>query len=122
MKGLARLKRPIGCFLVNDVFAKDVLKWKDTDIGDAAKTDQYYNGLTTGKILGIRALFTIKREIVPDNVMWIFSTEEFLGKFFVMQEPTVFIKHEADLVQFWTYECVGVGIGNTLSVIKVTFL
>lgn len=121
LKALPKLKRPTGCVLMNDVTAKEVLKWPDTDIGDAAATDQYYNGLTSGKMLGIRCLFTIKREIVPDNVTYIFSTEDFLGKFFTLLEPTVYIKHEADMLQFWVYEVLGIGIGNTKSVIKVTY-
>jgi len=121
MKALPKMKLPNGCILMNDVTSKDILKWEDTDIGDAALTEQYYNGLTTGKIMGIRTLFTIKREIIPDNVMYFFTTEDFLGKFFIMLEPTVYIKHEADLLQFWLYECIAIAIGNTKGVVKVTF-
>ncbi len=122
LKALPRLKKPIGCLLFNTIFAKDILKWPDTYVGDAAVTDQYYNGLTSGKLFGIRTITTIKREIVPDNVMYIFSTEDYLGKFFTLTEPTVYMDLKADMLTFWVYEVIGIGIGNTEAVIKVTFL
>jgi hypothetical protein len=121
LKFLAKLKRPTGCMLMNDVTSKELLKWDSVDIGDAAVTDQYYKGLTVGTIHGIKALFTIKRELVPDDVIYFFSTEDFLGKFFILQDATVYIKHEADMLEFFVYESIGIGVGNTKSVIRVTY-
>lgn len=121
LKYLPKLKRPTGCMLMNDVTSKELLKWDSIDIGDVAVTDQYYKGLTVGTVFGIKALFTIKREIVPDDVIYFFSTEDFLGKFFILQDATVYIKHEADMLEFFTYESIGIGLGNTKSVIRVTY-
>jgi len=121
LKFLPKLKRPTGCMLMNDVTSKELLKWDSVDIGDAAVTDQYYKGLTVGTVFGIKALFTIKREIVPDDVIYFFSTEDFLGKFFILQDATVYIKHEADMLEFFAYESIGIGLGNTKSVIRVTY-
>ena len=122
LKALPTARMPIGCLVMNDVTAKEILKWDDTHVGDAVVSDHYYNGVTSGKLLGIKTIFTIKNDIIPDNVVWQFTTEDFLGKFFILLEPTVYIKTEADMLTFWIYESIGIGIGNTRGVIRTTFL
>lgn len=42
-----------------------------------------------------------------------FAPETYLGQFYSLQEPTVFLKSEADMISFKTYEAIGIGIGNT---------
>jgi hypothetical protein len=121
LKALPKLKRPIGCMLMNDVTAKELLKWDSIDVGDAVVSDQYYKGLTVSTVFGIKSLFTIKREIIPDDKIYFFSTEDFLGKFFILQDATVYIKHEADFLEFFTYESIGIGIGNTKSMIRFEY-
>ena len=114
--------KPIGVVLMNDAMGKEFLKWPATSIGDAAATDQYLKGITTGTVFGYKVLFTIKNDLVPMNRIYIFSTEDFLGKMFLLQDATVYIKHEMDIVAFTCYESVGVGIGNTNSVVRATFV
>ena len=41
-----------------------------------------------------------------------FAPEAYLGQFYSLQEPTVFLKSEADMISFKTYESIGIGIGN----------
>ena len=121
LKFLPKLRRPIGCMLMSDVTAKELLKWDAVDVGDAVASDQYYKGLVTGTVFGIKALFTIKNDLVPDNFIYFYSTEDFLGKFYVLQDATVYIKHEADMLEFFTYESIGIGVGNTKSIIRVEY-
>ena len=45
--------------------------------------------------------------------IFVFAPENYLGQFFSLIEPTVFVKTEADVIEFQTYELVGLGIGNT---------
>ena len=42
-----------------------------------------------------------------------FAPEQYLGQMYSLQEPSVYLKAEADMISFKTYESVGVGIGNT---------
>jgi hypothetical protein len=121
LKMLPALRIPIGCLLMNDVTAKELLKFSSEEIGHAATTDQYYKGLTSGQYFGHKVLFTIKRDIVKDGVVYQFGTEDFLGKFFILQDATVYIKHEADMIEFFTYESIGIGIGNSRAMAKGTF-
>jgi hypothetical protein len=121
LKMLPAMRIPLGCMLMNDVTAKELLKFTSEEVGHAATTDQYYKGLTSGQIFGVKTLFTIKRDIVRDGLVYFFGTEDFLGKFFVLQDATVYIKHEADMIEFYTYESIGIGIGNSRAMAKGTF-
>lgn len=46
------------------------------------------------------------------DMIGIFAPEGYLGQFYSLQEPTVFLKNEADMLEFQVYESVGIGLGN----------
>jgi hypothetical protein len=120
-KVLARVKLPNGCMLMNSSTEKEILKFPATSIGDTVASKRHLDGFQEGKVHGIRTLVTIKRDLVPDNVVYFFAPEEFLGKFFVLQDATFYIEHKGHNVMFYTYESIGVGIANVNAVAKVTF-
>jgi len=41
--------------------------------------------------------------------------------FFLLQDATLYIKQEADIIEFWSYAAPGIGIGNTLAMQRVDF-
>jgi hypothetical protein len=118
---LPTLRKPFGVAVLNAATAIRLLKFQANDIGNAAATEQYYKGLTTGTLWGRKILVTIKNDLIPDNVMWMFSTPEFLGKFFIMQDATTFIKHEADFIEWYTYEALGMGFGTEDAIVRADF-
>lgn len=118
---MAKVK-PLGCVLMNSAMGKEFLKWPATSIGDTVASDQYLKGVTTGTVYGIKTIFTIKRDLVPDNVIYLFATEDFIGKFFILQDATVYIKNEADMLEFFSYSSIGIGIGNSNSFVRCTFV
>lgn len=120
-KVLARAKLPNGCMLMNTSTEKELLKFPATSLGDAVASKRHLDGFQEGKIHGIRTLVTIKRELVPDNVIYFFAPEEFLGKFFVLQDATFYIENKGHNVDFYSYESIGVGLANVNAVAKVTF-
>jgi hypothetical protein len=48
-----------------------------------------------------------------------FAPENFLGNFFLLQDATLFIKQEADMIFFHSYAAPGIGIGNTAAMCRV---
>jgi hypothetical protein len=121
MKALPNLQIGNAKILFNEATGKEFLKWDTTDIGYEMTTYHYKSGLGEGKIMGIPFISTIKNDIVDDNVVWFFGPEDFLGKFFTLQEATVFMKSEGPFIEFFTYKCLGMGIFNTKAVIRATF-
>lgn len=71
--------------------------------------------ITTNKhdILSSTGTGTAETASTYGDMVYVFAPENYLGQFFSMQEPTVFIKTEADTIEFQTYEYVGLGLGNT---------
>ena len=120
-KALRKLKMPLGVSLMSQSTAEDILKWDANDIGDGAATVQYEKGLVQSTIFGGKVIYTIKNDIVPDGTIYHFATEPFLGKFFFLQDATVYIKHERDIIMFDAYEVLGIGIGNDKGIIKTVF-
>ena len=72
------------------------------------------------KLWGIPVITTIKNDIIPNNEFWLFGPENYLGNFYLLQDATLFIKQEADIIEFWSYSAPGIGIGNDLAMTKVT--
>ena len=97
------------------------LKLKTEDIGYKHQEDRFSRGVTgEDTFLGYPVVKTIKSSIIPENVIYFFAPQEYFCKFFLLQDATLFLKTEADMVTFHTYEAPGFAIGNTKGVVKMT--
>jgi len=136
-QALIAAKKPIGKMLMSKSLFYEALSLPQNTIGFEALTRQYDQGVE-GKdnLWGIPVVTTIKSEklstttvgsdtydlsgagltgenIVYKNEVFLFAPENWLGNFFLLQDATLFIKTEADLIQFWSYSAPGIGIGQT---------
>lgn len=81
--------------------------------------NEHFNGQDMRQAFGFEIIPTNKLDLMSSNgtiqgdMIAIFAPESYLGQFYSLQEPTVFLKTEQDMIEFTTYESVGVGIGNT---------
>lgn len=114
-------KLPIGKMLMSKTTFMEALKFDYTDVGNDIVSRHYDKGLEgEDKLFGVPVITTIKNDIVPDNTIYLFAPENYLGNFFLLQDATLFIKQEADMIEFWSYSSPGIGIGNTKGVIKLS--
>jgi len=114
-------KLPIGKMLMSKTTFMEALKFDHTEVGNDIVSRHYDNGLEgEDKLFGVPVITTIKNDIIPDNVIYLFAPENYLGNFFLLQDATLFIKQEADMIEFWSYSSPGIGIGNTKGVIKLS--
>jgi hypothetical protein len=114
-------KLPIGKMLMSKTTFMEALKFDYTDVGNDIVSRHYDKGLEgEDKLFGVPVVTTIKNDIIPDNVIYLFAPENYLGNFFLLQDATLFIKQEADMIEFWSYSSPGIGIGNTKGVIKLS--
>ncbi|HPY31123.1 MAG TPA: hypothetical protein PLT00_12695 [Verrucomicrobiota bacterium] len=70
-----------GVILMNRRTAKEFLKFNRSEIGGSLAQDMFKQGLTAlqeATIFGVKHVFTIKRNLVPDNVIYIFTEPGFL--------------------------------------------
>jgi len=121
LQGLAGLKLPCGCVLMHEKTRLSSLGLKTDEIGYKAQDARFASGLTDeNSFMGYPVVTTLKTDLVAENVLYFFAPEEYLGKFYLLQDATLFIKTEADMYTFHTYEAPGIGIGNTNAAYKVT--
>lgn len=89
---------------------------KSVVIGDIATSDLFRGGDQTN-FYGFDLIVTNKSDILTSgnaagDQVGVFAPEQYLGQFYALQEPTVFLKTEKDMVEFSAYEAIGIGIGN----------
>jgi hypothetical protein len=114
-----------GIFLMNRRTAKEFLKFNRSEIGGDLAQDLFKQGLTAlqeATIFGAKHIFTIKRDLVPDFVVYLFTEPGFLGKFYTLQEVTMYVEKKKDILRFSARETISVTVANVAGVSKVTFL
>jgi hypothetical protein len=110
-----------GVMLMNNVTADDFVKMSRSEVGGDLAQEMFVNGLPSKTLLGVKPIYTIKRDLVPDGVIYLFSSEEFFGKYYRLQPLTVFMKNEAYFLEYFQYMNLSLAIGNVKGVVKVDF-
>jgi hypothetical protein len=107
--------------LMNVNTALEFAKFQHDEFGGPGAQDLLKSGVTSAEWFGRKFIFTLKDDIVEDGVMWMFAAPEFLGKFYELDAPTMFVDKHAFLIEFFVYSCVGSAIGNPFGVAKVKY-
>jgi hypothetical protein len=107
--------------LMNDVTAQDWLKLDRNAVGGDLSEEFFRNGLTTDTFLGVKAIFTIKDDLVPDDYVYFFAAPEFLGKCFYLSDWTMYMKKEAYFVEMFSYWLGGFAFGNVAGMALARF-
>ena len=138
---LIAAKKPIGKMVMSKHMFYEALDLPDSEIGFEALTRQYDQGVESkDNLWGVPVVTTVKYEdgapgagnnydllgagLTKENIMYrnevfLFAPENWLGNFFLLQDATLFIKQEADMIQFWSYSAPGIGIGETSACIRM---
>ena len=115
---------PIGVVLVNQRTANEFLGWERLEMGGDLSQDIARKGLKAlekFEMFGVPFVSTIKNGLVANGVMYQFAPKEFLGNALMLEDITVTIKKEYDIIRMRAQEQVGLTIGNTLGVQKLTY-
>jgi hypothetical protein len=114
-----------GVFLMNRETATKFIKFDRSEIGGDLAQSMFEDGLgamSEAKIMGVRHIFTIKRDLVPDDVVYQFAEPGFLGRAYQLQEVTMYVEKRKDILRFSALEKIGVAIANVSAVNRVKFL
>ncbi len=112
---------PCGKILMTKELYNYALEMPQSQIGDKVASRHYDEGIEGEKSLyGYPVITTIKNDIIAKTEIYFFAPQEYLGNFFLLQDATLFIKQEADIIEFWSYSAPGIGIGNINGVVKMT--
>lgn len=124
MQGVKKLlskKLPVGCILMTQSMYADLLTFAATDVGSPAASELFRGQASLDNFFGYKIITTNKSDLIPTNQAIIFAPQEYLGQFYSLQDATVFLKTEADMIEFETYEAIGSGIGNVDGAVVINF-
>lgn len=110
-----------GVMLANNVTAMRFTTFERSEVGGDESQRAYLEGTPPPKIMGVKMITTIKRDLIPDNTIYLFSSEEFFGKYYRLQPLTVFMENKAYWLSFFQYINLGMSIGNVKGVCRVDF-
>lgn len=99
----------------------EFVKLLPAEIGRPLSEKMASEGLVEDTFFGKRFLFTIKDDLVRDGEIYGFAKPQFLGVFFELEAPTMFIENRAYLLEFFIYSCIGSSIANAYGVSKAKF-
>jgi hypothetical protein len=107
--------------LINHITIKDVAKFGRNEQGGDLSGDIMRQGWTLQKYMGVEWIITIKKGLVPTNSLYYFSDPKFIGKFFVLEDTTMYIRREAFMLEFFAYETIGATLGHTSGLARADF-
>lgn len=111
-----------GIMLMNNITGQEFLKFQRSEVGGDESQRAYLEGTPPKSVLGVNSVYTIKSDIVPDGTIYLFSAEEFLGKYLRLQPLTVFMKNEAFFLMWFQYMCISISIGNVRGAVRLDFV
>ena len=114
-----------GVFLMNRKTAKKFLKWDRTEVGGDLAEKLFQEGLpalSEGKVMGIRHIFTIKDELVANQVVYQFAEPAYLGRAYILQNVTMYVEKKKDILRFSAMEKIGITVANVAAAAKVRFV
>ncbi len=107
--------------LVNNITIKEIGKFTHNEMGGTIAEDIMKNGYSLQTFLGVKWIVTIKKGLVATNTMYQFADPKFIGKAFVLEDTTMYIRREAYMLEFFAYETMGGTIGHTSGLARVDF-
>ena len=108
--------------LLNNITIKEVCKQTFNEIGGNLAQEIMQKGWVLEEFMGVNWAITIKKGLVPTNTMYHFADPKFIGKSYILEETTMFIKREAFFIEFFAYESLGGTIGHTSGLARVDFV
>ncbi len=107
--------------LINNITIREIMKFGRDEMGGDFSQDVLKNGWSDAEFMRAKWVITIKRELVPDDTMFMFADPKFIGKSYILEDTTMYIKREAFMLEFFAYETLGGSIGHTGGLARVDF-
>jgi len=117
-------KLPQGIFVANERFMANFEKLPRNDIGGELSQDFWKKGgdaLKDGVVGGVRHIFTSKNEFIPNQVLYQFTSQDYLGVAREYQPPTMFMEKKKRTIFFSLEEIIAIGIINGAGIVKCQF-
>ena len=112
----------VHCVLLNNITIKEVAKFSRNEMGGDLSEEVMRNGWALAEFMGVKWIITIKKALVPTNTMFHFADPKFIGKSYILEDTTMYIRREAYMIEFFAYETLGGTIGHTSGLARADFI
>ena len=119
MKLLDYDKLSVGVMLMNIADYDDWLTQAATDVGSPLASELTVAGYKYESIMKRKLVVTNKSDLVPAGTIWFYTEPAYLGNFFILNDTKFWIKKEADMIVWKTWEYIAEGFGNIRSIAKL---
>lgn len=106
-------------YLVTEGDWTDILQWTVEDFGDRLQSETTVDGYKYNTLLGYRYVRTVKTDILRPGNVYCFTSPDFLGKFYVLNNPKFYIDKIANFISFQAWEDIGMSLVNIASIVKL---
>lgn len=107
--------------LINNVTIKEAEKMGFDEMGGDFSQDVFRNGWAEVQFANLNWIITIKRTLVPDDTMFMFSDPKFIGKMYMLEDSTMFMERRAFMIEWFCYQTMGGSIGHGGGLARVDF-
>ena len=107
--------------LMNNVTITKFMTLPQVVVGSIVE-DTVINGVSQKKIGGMNIRTTVKKNLVPNAVAYIYTAPEFLGDFYTFDDVTVSTEVKNTAFRMFAYETIGGAIKNMAGIAKVKFV
>lgn len=107
--------------LAHENTLREILKFGRDEIGGDLSQDQWKNGLSDTTVLGIKAISTIKRSLVPEGWVYFFAEPSFLGHNYMLTDWTMYLEKQAFFIKWFSYWLGGFSFGNIAGMAMARF-
>ncbi len=121
VKKLLAKQLPVGCILMTHEMYSDLLAQPSTQIGSGAASSLFRGESALDNFFNYKIITTNKNDILPNNRAVVFAPAQYLGQMYILQDAMVYLKTEADMLTFKTYESIGIGLGNVNAAVVLDF-
>jgi hypothetical protein len=111
----------VNTVLVNNVTIREVMKWGRDEFGGDHSQKLVMDGWSEGRFMNSDWIVTIKRNLVPDDSIYMFADPRFIGKSYILEDTTMHLKREAFMIEWFCYESLGGTIGHTGGLARADF-
>lgn len=123
-KGLpsTRQKLEPGVNLMNNVSIHDFESFDRVQAGGDIAQQTLFGNATIDSANGVKMVITNKTNLCPDNFIWSFAPENYLGVFYILEDVVMNAEVKLGyLLEFGAHEAVGAAVGNVAAIVKGEF-
>lgn len=106
-------------FLMGECDWDDILSWTVEDQGDRIQSETTVDGYKYNTLLGRPYIRTVKTDILRRGNLYFFTSPEFFGKFYILNQTKFYIDKVANMITFQAWEDIAMSVINIASVRKV---